>query len=319
MKLKVTRKTSAPPRVVLYGPEGIGKTTFGAESENPIFVCTEDGATEVPVDKLEFEDGRSKAETWAEFLAAVKLIADEEHDYETIVVDTWNYAVSMAAKHVCDHAFGGSWSKFLAYGGNQGWPATVEEVKPALIAFDKCRARGMTVILLAHDGTQSVKNPIQGDYNRFAGDMDKRVWNSVAQWSDVVGHADYKYDVVETRDAQGNTKKGRALGGTTRVVQWHGTAAEAAKNRVGYEMPETTPLSYTAFKTNCGKDTYTLDQVKDLWGVLNSDEVSKALVWLGVTKLEDAPVFKLRQMLTHLQSKAAAANNIKEDSNDRAA
>ena len=309
MKFQVTRQVKAPARLVLYGPEGVGKTTFGAESENPIFVCTEDGATAVPVDKFTFSNGRLKAETWDEFIQALEAVTTGEHDYKTLVIDTWNYAVSMASKHVCDTQFGGKWTDpshgFLAWGGNQGWPATIEELKPALILFDRCRDRGMMVILLAHDGTQSVRNPIQGDYNRFAGDMDKRVWNACAQWADLVGHADYKYTVVETKDAGGNVKRGRAMGGNVREIRWHGTAAEAAKNRVGYEMPETTPLTYASFRANVGRDTYTLNAVIELWPILTKDEAAKALTWLGTEKLNDAPVIKLRPLLTRLQAKAA--------------
>jgi hypothetical protein len=307
MPIRVTKQLKLPPRLVLYGPEGIGKTTFGAESEEPIFVCTEDGATEVPVDKYTFADDRLKAESWDEFLEALKAIATEEHEYRTIVIDTWNAAAAMAAQKVCSRDFDGKWTKFLAYGGNQGFAATVEEVKPALNYFDMCRNRHMAVILLAHDGTQSVRNPIQGDYHRFAGDMDKRLWNAAAQWADVVGHADYRYTVVETRDSQGNVKKGRADGGTTRIVTFAGTAAEAAKSRVGYELPDQLPLSYQLYKASLGKDTHTLERIKDLWGVLSADEVASALQWLGVDKLEDAPVFKLRQMLTFLQNKAETA------------
>ncbi len=305
MPIRVTRQLKLPPRMVLYGPEGIGKSTFGAESEDAIFVCTEDGATNIPVDKYTFSDDRLKAESWDEFLEALKAIATEEHEYQTVVVDTWNYAVKMAALKVRDLSFDKKWKKFLAYGGNEGFGNTVEEMKPALNYLDMCRVRGMTVILLAHDGTQNVKNPIQGEYHRFAGDIHKFAWNAIAQWADVVGHADYRYTVVETRDAAGNLKKGRAKqDDTSRIVTFVGTAAEAAKNRVGYELPDQLPLSYQLFKANLGKDTYTLEQVKDLWGVLSADEVASAQKWLGVDKLEDAPVFKLRQMLTFLQNKA---------------
>lgn len=309
MELKVTQKVEAPPRLVLYGPEGVGKTTFGAESENPIFVCTEDGATKVPVGKFTFDGGRLKAETWEEFVEAVKTVAEADHDYKTLVIDTWNYAAAMAAQRVCKMSFKNDWNKFLAYGGNQGYGATVEEIKPALILFDKCRDRGMTVILLAHDGTQSVRNPIQGDYNRFAGDMDKRLWSATAHWSDLVGHADYIYTVIDTRDAKGDAKKGRADGGTTRMIRWHGTAAEAAKNRVGYEMPETTPLTFASFRANVGRDTYTLGRVKELWSVLTADESARAMAWLDTETLDDAPVFKLRQLLTSLQAKATENTN----------
>jgi replication-associated recombination protein RarA len=32
-----------PPRIILYGGAGIGKTTFASKMPNPIFILTEDG------------------------------------------------------------------------------------------------------------------------------------------------------------------------------------------------------------------------------------------------------------------------------------
>ena len=41
-----------PPRVLLYGVEGIGKSTFGSEAPQPIFVQTEDGLDEIDCDRF---------------------------------------------------------------------------------------------------------------------------------------------------------------------------------------------------------------------------------------------------------------------------
>ena len=36
-----------PPRIMLYGTEGIGKSTFAAQAPSPIFLPTEDGLGEI--------------------------------------------------------------------------------------------------------------------------------------------------------------------------------------------------------------------------------------------------------------------------------
>ncbi len=41
-----------PPRVLLYGPAGIGKTTFGASAPRPIFLPIEDGLGRIDVDSF---------------------------------------------------------------------------------------------------------------------------------------------------------------------------------------------------------------------------------------------------------------------------
>ena len=56
ISLKSLRKTGVarPPRIVLYGTHGIGKSTFAAQAPNPVFIPTEEGldainATAFPV------------------------------------------------------------------------------------------------------------------------------------------------------------------------------------------------------------------------------------------------------------------------------
>ena len=40
-------RESKPPRIMIYGSEGVGKSTFGASAPNAIFVQTEDGLGEI--------------------------------------------------------------------------------------------------------------------------------------------------------------------------------------------------------------------------------------------------------------------------------
>ena len=47
----ISRNTSIqPPRIMVYGPHGLGKTTFGASAPAPIFILTEDGLGRLEVD-----------------------------------------------------------------------------------------------------------------------------------------------------------------------------------------------------------------------------------------------------------------------------
>lgn len=303
----VKRGTRKPPRVVLYGPPGVGKSTFGADSPNPIIVTTEDGVDNLPVDQF------PKAVTWAELLENARQVAEGEHEYETIVLDTLNGATRLAGQNICDTVYGGQWvaqkgnGGFQAYGN--GWKATSEEMRSLIVSLDKCRDRGMLVILLGHTGLHNVRHPTDGEYNKFAPDIDKFVWSRFSEWSDIVLRADYEF-IVQRGEKRGT--KGRVIGTSTRIMYSVGSAAEDAKCRVGYELPEQLGLDFAEFTVNLGNDLQTLEQVQELWSLLDKDTAKATMAWMGVSKLEDAPVTKMRTVLNRLRQKQGE-NQEKED------
>ena len=291
----VVRGKRKPPRIVLYGPPGVGKSTFGADAPSPIFVTTEDGVDALPVDQF------PKAMDWRTVLDNLAQVAQGKHEYETVILDTLNGAAELAAQHICAAMYGGQWEAvkgrdgFLSYG--RGWKATSEEMRNLIVRLDACRDRGMTVLLLAHVGAQNVRSPIDGEYSKFAPDVDKSVWARFSAWSDIILRADYDYTVV----GGDRGRRGVAKGSSLRRLFCRGSAAEDAKCRCGYEIPEEMDLSYDAFAGHMGNGTATLDEVKRLWHLLDDEKAAKALQWAGVSKIEDAPLTKARQILNRLR------------------
>jgi hypothetical protein len=282
---------------VLYGPPKIGKSTFGAESPAPIFITTEDGIDQVAVDRF------PRATTWAELLDNLTAIATQPHEYRTLVLDTLNGAAELAAQFTCETKFGGDWGPkgFASFG--HGVAATSEEMRRTLPLLDQCRERGMTVLLLAHTGVTSVKNPVDGDYQKFTPDVDRRIWARFAGWADIIGRAEFEYTLLKRVSGEG---PGRAVGANVRTIRFSGSAAEDAGTRVGFELPERLPLSWQAFSDwlNSG-DSETAGEVKNLWSILTPDEIKATLSWLGVRQLEEAPPTKLRQLLNRLRQLSA--------------
>lgn len=86
----VTRKSNPnkPPRVLIYGREGVGKSTFGARAENPIFISPEGGtdlltrADGSPVDEM------PNVHDWDSVMNAVKALISQQHDFKTLVLDS---------------------------------------------------------------------------------------------------------------------------------------------------------------------------------------------------------------------------------------
>jgi hypothetical protein len=301
----VSRGQRSEPRLVLYGPAKIGKTTFASQFPAPIIVCTEDGAEGLSVDRF------PKATTWQQVVDNLTTVGQGEHDYETVVLDTLNGAAELAAQHVCATLFGGDWGPkgFASFG--QGNGATSEEMRRLLPILDACRDRSMNVVLLAHTGLQSAKDPVQGDYQKYAPDMDRRIWGRFAKWADMIGRAEYEYVVLKA-DRPG---AGRVKGTSTRIVHWSGSAAEDAGTRAGFEMPDTTLLSYEAFAAALGLGTSTLEEVKALWHLLDKEQAAKAMAWLGAKTLDGADTQKLKELLNRLRALAGEQTEGKEEGN----
>ena len=67
----VTGKITKPLRMVLYGTEGVGKTTFAANAPNPIFISTEDGADHCDVARFPVPTG------WREIFNAIDVLINQ--------------------------------------------------------------------------------------------------------------------------------------------------------------------------------------------------------------------------------------------------
>src|SRR3990167_8891677 len=85
----------APDRILLYGTEGIGKSTFGAHAPDPIFLAAEDGVRHLDVASF------PEPKTWAEVMEAVGTLLTETHTYKTLVVDTLDWIEPLIADDVC--------------------------------------------------------------------------------------------------------------------------------------------------------------------------------------------------------------------------
>src|SRR3990172_7443806 len=88
-------RVAKPPRILLYGVEGIGKSTFGSQAPKPIFIQTEDGLDEIACDKFPL------ATTYDDVVAALGELRHEKHDYETVVIDSLDWLERLVWDKLC--------------------------------------------------------------------------------------------------------------------------------------------------------------------------------------------------------------------------
>ncbi|MCP4300832.1 MAG: ATP-binding protein [Gammaproteobacteria bacterium] len=232
-----------PPRVLLYGVEGIGKSTFGSEAPKPIFVQTEDGLDEIDCDRFPL------SETFDDVVAALKSLREEKHDYESVVIDSLDWLERLVWDKLCDQYAVPSIEK-VDGGYARGYMHALSLWREVLDHLNVLRAAGMVIVLIAHSKVERFEDPESSPYDRYSPRLHKHAAALVKEWCDAVLFATRKMR-TQSEDAGFNRKRtlAHAIGkdGGDRVMRAYGCPTCVAKNRYG--IAEELPLSWSAFMT----------------------------------------------------------------------
>lgn len=232
LKSITTGASLRPPRVLLYSSHGVGKTTFGAGADAPIFIQTEDGADEVGVARFPL------AKSIDDVLEAIGILYSEKHDYRTVVVDTIDWADQL----VWNKLNSGYTAADLSYG--KGAVIAATEWKALLDGLNALRnERNMAVILLAHTQVKRFDSPEVEPFDRYMPKLQERSSYLIQEWCDCVLFANYRLYTTAT-DVGFNKKVTRGMSTGERVMYTAERPAYMAKNR--YNLPHELPLSWAA-------------------------------------------------------------------------
>jgi hypothetical protein len=247
----VKGKQAAPVRCVLYGVEGIGKTTLAAQFPTPLFLDTEDGTKQLEVDRVACPD-------WPSLRGAVAELAVEKHGYQTIVIDSIDWAERALVEFVCKQD---GKKSIEDYGFGKGYTVVAEHMGRFVEGLDNLHRAGLHVLLVAHAKVQRTSPPDQTDgYDRYELRLSKQVSPIVKEWADALLFANYRMRLIEGSDG-----KRKAIGGKDRVVYAERAAAYDAKNRygLGEELPMTIEALAPLFTGTGARpmDTELYDQV----------------------------------------------------------
>lgn len=227
-----TGKIATAQKVVIYGPEGVGKSTLAARFPKPLFIDTEGSTNKMDVARY------PKPTSWEMLKNEVR--EAPKTGCKTIVIDTIDWAEKLCIASICD----ASQKKGIEdFGYGKGYVYEREEFGKFLDLLQDTVDSGVNVVLTAHAQIRKFEQPDElGAYDRWELKLGQKTGSQISpivkEWADMVLFCNYKTHTIVT-DKEG--KKRKAQGGERVMYTSHNPCWDA-KNRDG--LPEILPLAY---------------------------------------------------------------------------
>ncbi len=234
-----TTRNSLPPRVVIHGPQKIGKTTFAAGAFNPIVLPLEDGLSGIEVDAF---NGGAPLASFQEFNDALTALYSEPHSYGTAVVDSFDWLEPLVWQEACRR---NNWSDIEAPGYGKGYIAANAIWREVLDKLNALRLeRGMAIVGIAHSTVKRFEAPDSEPFDRYELKLQRGALGLVVEWADAILFAQEEA-VIKKDDLGFNKKRARGIATGRRIIHTNAQPSFIAGNR--YALPDVLPLTWDAF------------------------------------------------------------------------
>jgi hypothetical protein len=222
MALKIERgRRHSPVRAVIYGTEGIGKSTLAAAFPAPVILDTEEGTHHLDV-------ARVSIGSWDELRAAIAEIGSKPSEFRTVVIDSADWAERLLIESLLvEH----KQKSIEGFGFGKGYTILAEGFGRFLTQCDALIGVGLNVAFVAHSKVQRTSPPDMADgFDRYELKLTKQTAPLLKEWCDLLAFCNYKTTVSEGSDG-----RKKATGGKRRLMHLERAAAWDAKNRYGLD------------------------------------------------------------------------------------
>lgn len=161
MSITITQqKTYRPPIVLVYGPGGIGKTTFAASWKGAVILPIEDGCQEIDAPSFPLQPD------WQTLCESLDSLIEDQQGLKALVVDSLTAAQDKLFADICLEYQVKSIEK--ADGGyGKGYVRACEKWRELLERFTILRSKGVAIILIAHSAVTRCVDPRLPEFDRL--------------------------------------------------------------------------------------------------------------------------------------------------------
>lgn len=220
---------------MIYGENGIGKSTFACRFPSPVVMNLEDGITNIDVDHTPRINSSTEA-----MECLIQLYSMDE--YKTIIVDTVDWLERILMFEVAQK-FGKSTYGDIGYG--KGHVVVEAEWEKVLKGFTACWNQGKNIVFTAHASINKFKNPEGDSYDYWSPALDDKCSALIGEWCDDVLFATRKVITIQKEEGF-NQKRTIGIGGDDRIIYTEDAPSHVAKNRLG--LPREMPLSFFEYE-----------------------------------------------------------------------
>ncbi|MDG0889232.1 ATP-binding protein [Paracholeplasma manati] len=268
-------KEKRPLKIVVYGPEGIGKSTFASQFPDPLFIDTEGGTSNLNIRRIKCN------KSWNELITIVKEIHDNPTICKTVVLDTADWSETLCANAVCEKY---RKNNLEDWGFGKGYVYLQDEFSKLLTLLDQLIEVGINVVITAHAKPRKFELPEeQGAFDRYEMKLTRQVAPLIKEWCDALFFVNYKIYVVTTET---NSKK--AQGGKRVLYTTHNPTYDA-KNR--FNLPEELELNFASIQhlfeqPIVRKEIARFPDPKDITSLVVVEKLKKMIADSGITDVD---------------------------------
>lgn len=271
-------KIARAQKTVIYGPEGIGKTTLAAAHPDPLIIDTEGGTSHLDVRRID------KPSNWEELIAIVGEVAQTPGICKTLIIDTADWAEQIATVYVCQKY---KQASIESFGYGKGYTYLAEEFARLLSTCDLCIRMGINVVITAHAKMRKFEQPDEmGAYDRWELKLSKQTAPLLKEWCDHLLFCNYKTSVVTTDSGHAKASGGKRVIYTAHHPAWD------AKSRAN--LPEMVEMTWEA--------------IAPIYGVVENPNVNKVRELIDASAYSEADIIGV----VHAKGHCKDANTIEE-------